>query len=290
MRGALAFLLATWLGLAMPAAALKIGAGSGNTVFVDTRGNADRPIAVWYHRPAAFTPDSPVLFVMHGLGRSGRTYRDAWVSLVEAPGALLIVPEFSQAAYPGNGWYNFGNMFDAKGQANLIERWSYLAIEHLFDAVRQSTGARRPTYLLYGHSAGGQYVHRVVTFVPELRAARVIAANPGWYTLPLADTDFPHGLKGTTVTNPDLARAFARPLILLLGEADTQTDDPDLNVEPATMKQGPHRFARGTHYYALAQTTAAGLGVPFAWTKRTVPGVGHSNAKMAPAAARLLFE
>jgi poly(3-hydroxybutyrate) depolymerase len=290
-RGILAFLLTTWLGLAMPAAAAPdIAPGSGSAVFVDTRGNADRPITIWYHRPAAFTPDSPILFVMHGLQRNGRDYRDAWVPHAEPRGALLVVPEFSREAYPGAAWYNLGNMVGQGGTPNPIERWSYQALEHVFDAIRAATGTRREGYLLYGHSAGGQYVHRVVTFMPTLRIERAVAANPGWYTLPTAESRFPHGLAGSPIGETDLGRAFARPLTLLLGEADTDPNHPSLNRDPETMKQGAHRFARGNAYFAQAGTAAKRLGVPFAWTLRTVPGVDHSNADMAPAAARLLFE
>ena len=289
-RNALAFLLATWVGLAMPAAALDLAPGSGSTVFVDTRGNADRPITIWYHRPQAFTADSPILFVMHGVQRNGRDYRDAWVPHTEPRGALLVVPEFSRVAYPGAAWYNLGNTVGPDGKPNPAERWSYQALEHAFDAIRAATGSRRAGYLLYGHSAGGQYVHRVVTFMPALRIERAVAANPGWYTLPSAESRFPHGLAGSPIGEADLARAFARPLTLLLGEADTDPNDPSLNRDPETMKQGAYRFVRGNNYFSQVEAAAKRLGVPFAWRKATVPNVGHDNALMAPAAARLLFE
>ena len=38
-----------------------------------------------------------------------------------------------------------------------------------------------------------------------------------------------------------------------------------------------------------AVTEAARRNLPFAWRLQTVPGIGHSNAGMAPAAADLLF-
>src|SRR5271155_4121645 len=40
------------------------------------------------------------------------------------------------------------------------------------------------TYYLYGHSAGGQFAHRLVLFMPNARYQRVVAANPGYYTMP----------------------------------------------------------------------------------------------------------
>jgi hypothetical protein len=51
---------------------------------------------------------------------------------------------------------------------------------------------------------------------------------------------------------------------------------------------GPHCFERGQTFFATARKYAEGIGARFAWELETVPGVGHSNRKMAPAAAKLL--
>jgi hypothetical protein len=48
-----------------------IPVGSGQYVFSDALGNADRPITVYTYRPAAWNTSGPVLIVMHGAGRSG---------------------------------------------------------------------------------------------------------------------------------------------------------------------------------------------------------------------------
>ncbi|MBM3571149.1 MAG: alpha/beta hydrolase [Alphaproteobacteria bacterium] len=290
LRVLLPLLTATWLALAGGAKALDLRPGTGAVEFRDSAVHADRPITLWYHHPAAITPDSPILFVLHGVRRNGRDYRDAWIELVERAAVLLIAPEFTQAAYPGSAWYNLGNMMTRDGRANPTEAWSYQAIERIFDAVRDSIGSRRSGYLLFGHSAGGQYVHRLVTFMPRLRIERAVAANPGWYTLPTLASRFPHGLAGSPIGESELARAFARPLTLLLGDADTDPNHPELNREPETMKQGPHRLARGQHFFALAQAEAARLGLALAWRTEIVGGVAHDNTRMALAAARILFE
>jgi pimeloyl-ACP methyl ester carboxylesterase len=49
--------------------------------------------------------------------------------------------------------------------------WALSAIEHLFDAVRQAAGLTTLTYDIIGHSAGGQFVQRLVLFVPGARSA-----------------------------------------------------------------------------------------------------------------------
>ena len=44
------------------------------------------------------------------------------------------------------------------------EQWSWGAVERAFDAARLRFGAERVTYWLYGHSAGGQFVHRLALY------------------------------------------------------------------------------------------------------------------------------
>ena len=57
-----------------------------------------------------------------------------------------------------------------------------------------SPGTRRG-YALYGHSAGGQFVHRYVAFADAPRMESAVAANSGWYTMP-DDGAFPYGWGG----------------------------------------------------------------------------------------------
>jgi hypothetical protein len=86
-----------------------------------------------------------------------------------------------------------------------------------------------------------------------------------------------------------LRAAFARPLVVLLGEADIDPQSSALRHTPEADAQGLFRFARGNYFYARAQTEAAALKVPFCWTLATAPGIAHSNKGMAPFAVRQLF-
>ncbi len=149
-------------------------------------------------------------------------------------------------------------------------------------------------YFIYGHSAGGQFVHRLVLTLPNARYARAVTANSGYYTLPALTGDaaadpFPFSLKNTPVSANDLAKALQRDVIILLGENDTDAQDPDLYHGPEADKQGLFRFARGKFFLATAQAEAKKRSTKLGWRIVTVPGVGHSNEKMAPAAARVLF-
>lgn len=162
-------------------------------------------------------------------------------------------------------------------------------IEPLFDYVRVDTGNRSEGYSLYGHSAGAQFVHRFLLLVPNHRVQRAVIANAGWYTAPELAIGFPYGVRGGPVTDAGLRRALATPLTVLLGEADTDPNDPDLRHTAGADRQGPHRLARGRFFYAAGLNTARALATPFGWSLQTVPGVAHSNGGMRPAAAHLLL-
>lgn len=265
--------------------------GSHEFTFHDARGNADRPITVRYHMPDGYTPDTPIVFVMHGASRTGQRYFEDWEPHAVTHGFLLVVPEFDADNYPGSQWYNLGNVFpdpDAAGAHNPESAWTFTAIEHLFDAVRTASGSTRTTFRIFGHSAGSQFVHRLLMTRPGAPVERAVAANAGWYTLPDDDTAWPYGLGGSGFEVAGLAALLQLPVTVLLGDADTVTTARSLRRTPEAMLQGPHRFTRGHTFHATAQSAAETLGVPFAWALDTVPGAGHSNALMAPRAAAIL--
>lgn len=226
--------------------------------------------------------------VMHGLRRDAEQYRDAWVATAEHAGFLVVVPEFSQAKYPGIAWYNFGGAVDAAGRPQPAEAWSFPALDRAVGAVQRAAGAPEGPFTLYGHSAGAQFVHRYLLLTGAPRCALVVIANAGSYSLPDLDRPFPEGLLGPAVTAAQLRAALAHPVVIALGEADTDPQHPSLPRQPWAMAQGPHRLARGRNFFAAAEAAARQLGGAFGWRLVTVPGVGHSNAGMAEALGPLL--
>ena len=265
-----------------------IPVGPGQFVFNDSRGNADRPITVYTYRPVSWNQSGPILIVMPGAGRSGESPRDTWVPYAEEYSGLVIVPEFSQQYYPGDMWYPLGYTY---GETNWEPKanWTFSAIEHLFDYVREQTGATQETYLLDGHSAGGQFVHRLVTFLPDARYSKAVAANAGVYVMPDYTIPYNLGLKDSPLPKSELATVFSRKLIIMSGGSDPNPNDPSLANFPAAEAQGSTRFERAQRYFATAQLQAAQLGIPLNWEYHVVPGVGHDEAGMAGPSAALLF-
>jgi poly(3-hydroxybutyrate) depolymerase len=266
---------------AQPAAPLARGSGSFVLPFPST--GATREIKVWYHRPDQAGLDAPVVFVMHGAGRNGEGYRKAWIPIAEERRFILLVPEFSRAQFAGD--YNLERMTLPDGTGVPREQWPYTAIEDIFDAVGSANKLSARTYDIYGHSAGAQFVHRLVLLLPDARYHIAVAANAGWYTMPDFGVAYPYGFARTDVTPAQLAKSLGRRLVVLLGDQDTDPNHPQLRRAPEAMAQGDHRYARGHTFFERAQRAAAELNAPFAWALRVAPGVAHRNSRMTPHAA-----
>ena len=143
--------------------------------------------------------------------------------------------------------------------------------------------------VLFGHSAGAQFVHRYMLFASmDKRISQIIIANAGWYTMPDDNIAFPYGIKNTPLNDGDLTADFTKPVTILLGEDDIHADSNVLRHTNQADAQGSYRFERGIAFFNEAMSKAGKLDVPFNWQLITVPGVGHDDAKMAAAAAELI--
>jgi poly(3-hydroxybutyrate) depolymerase len=248
-----------------------------------------KPVPVYVYEPAKLRRDAPVLFVLHGMYRNAEDYLEAWIPEADRHRVLLVAPEFSGSRYRSSRVYQAGNVLDARGRPNERRRWVFAEIERIFDRVRETTGNRSRRYLLYGHSAGAQFVHRMAMLMPEARFAKAVAANAGSYTMADFELGYPFGLRGVPVDPKQLRAALGRPLVVLLGERDDDPKDPHLPDTAAARRQGAHRLARGRAFFRRAERVARELGADFAWRLETVPGVGHDHRRMARAASQILL-
>jgi hypothetical protein len=250
----------------------------------------DRTLILHAARPQAWTPDQPVLFVHHGVARNGRDYRDYWLPHVDATGILVIAIEFPEASFPEYLWYNFGNLHAADGTPNPRQAWTFGIDPRLFDALRSQGITRVPRYGVFGHSAGGQYVHRMLSFGYRDSVAVAVTANAGTYAMPDLEINWPWGLGATGVTSDDLRTLLQFPLTIMAGTEDTKTTGRFFPKGPKSSKQGPTRFARAHTYLQTGQIAAKALGIPLAWQVIDVPGVGHDGRGMSDAAAPFIAD
>jgi poly(3-hydroxybutyrate) depolymerase len=236
-------------------------------------------LPVYVHRPQTAGPKSRIVFVMHGVQRDGDRYRDEWRDLADQHDLIIVVPTFGRDNFPTTESYNLGNIIDERGGRNPESLWSFSAIEPLFDEIVCRVAGSQGGYALYGHSAGGQFVHRYVAFADAPRLEAAVAANSGWYTMP-NDVAFPYGWGGDVAGLVSPAKAFQRPLTILLGTNDTDRNDPNLRKNEHADAQGLTRLARGQAFVEAAREQA-GKSAPFAWHIAYAPGIGHDNGGMA---------
>ena len=124
----------------------------------------------------------------------------------------------------------------------------------------------------------------------ENKAHRILAANSGWYTVPVFDDRFPYGLDGSIATHESLARAFRSSLVVFLGERDDKDETRgDLASSAEIDIQGGGRIERGRYFYAAAVKTAAEIGAELDWEMVIVPDIGHDYRRMIKAAAEYLY-
>ena len=264
---------------------------SGKQVFYfDNGGKLSKPIKVYCYIPKA-NPDSlPIVILMHGAHRNAKSNFNEALDAAAVFNCVLIAPEFSKETYPEGDMYTFGNVYNRKGkQFNPKETWTFELIEPLFDEIVRQLSSTSKGYYIYGHSAGGQFVSRFLMYEPVNRIIKAAAANPGWYTMPSNDIDFPYGLGKSALPVSNLDTMYSKQLFLLLGTADTIRDDEDFYKTAQADAQGLTRFARGQNFFQLSRRKADELKTQFNWTEVFVPNAGHSNSRMCRFALSLFF-
>ncbi|PZW48001.1 hypothetical protein C8P66_1064 [Humitalea rosea] len=266
------------------------GPGRAALPWLDAACDAAWPLTLHTYRPAGYTPDRPVVLVQHGMGRNGNEYRDFWIPAAEKHGLLIVATTFGKDAWPAAEHYNNGLVLDDAGRLRPRDAWAYAIPLRAFAALREAGVTTRPRAHLFGHSAGGQFGHRLMATQPHTALEAVTIGNPGWYTLPVLTQDFPSGMGGIGLGDAEVEALLTFPMTILAGDRDIETSGPSLPAQPAALAQGPHRFARAHHYLAAGQAEAARRGIACNWRLVPVAGIGHDGAAMSRVAAALWFE
>ncbi|MCW8855818.1 MAG: hypothetical protein OQJ95_00535 [Kangiella sp.] len=282
---------------------ITIESGSGSFIIAGGKEHPDKTLEVYYHKPNSFSRDTKVLFVIPGAGRNGWSYRDAWKEASEQFNVLILSPSYSEKFYPEFWSYNLAGMIEEvviNEQRTAIDSykvvqdknaWIYSDFDRIFDVVVSSLSLKAKTYDMFGHSAGGQVLHRFAIFYPTNNADRILASNSGWYTVPDCSQLFPYGLKQSPVINKTLDKSFQQKLTVLLGEKDDQSETRGHLVRNDVIdEQGTYRLARGKYFFQKAKQLAQGRDYDFNWNIKIIPGVGHDYRAMSKAAARYLYE
>jgi poly(3-hydroxybutyrate) depolymerase len=273
--------------VAEAAAATPVPSGRWSFVYEDPKGRPDRPIRVYTFRARKCDSKCPILFLLSGEKRNAYDYLSFWDTTAERNNLILVAPEFSKDRWPKAAAYNLGDVAEQKASR---EKWAYSAIEHIFDEIRDG----QKDYMIFGHSAGAQFVQRMALLRPDNRASVMVAANPGWFLMPewrkdKAPNPYPYSLVESPAGDADLRQALSKKVFLLVGENDNEPDAENLNQSAGAKKQGESRVDRGENFYKAATAAAQELGVKLGWQLIEVPDTAQDANAMSRAAADALF-
>ncbi|MBE0674917.1 MAG: hypothetical protein IH591_09675 [Bacteroidales bacterium] len=245
-------------------------------------------IDVHYYVPPGDPAKMDFQFILHGMDRNAYDYLVPWAAKARKYGLVTIAPEFSEA-YFNTDEYNEGNLISGTGAMNPPAKTTFSLIDRIFEFVLEELDLSSDTYNIYGHSAGGQFVHRFMMFYESPYVDKAVAANPGWYTYPDATINYPYGVNPYITDINSFREVYhGKELTILLGMADTLRTS-SLRTTPEADAQGLNRFERGNNFFNANQQWATGSGHQFRWHVQHVPDVGHDHTLMSPAAADFLY-
>lgn len=245
-------------------------------------------IEVYYYIPRqGKVTEMPIQFVIHGNSRNAFAYRDSWKSIADELGIVVIAPEFDTVQFP-NIFFQSANIIDEKGNVNDEDQYTYQIIDQLFLKIKKDINSNQSTYNIYGHSAGAQFVHRMMMFHNCKYVDKIVAANAGVYTFPNERVDFPYGIMNYTKNKVfDYNKVFQKSFVLMLSLGDTIRDS-SLNKTIEADAEGKNRLERGNSFFYYSDSISQRRNCKFNWTCHYIEG-GHSCASLVPTAAKLLY-
>jgi len=279
-------------------AATPVPSGRWSFVFTDQKGRPDRPIRVFTYRPKQCDTTCPIVIVLHGAKRDAYPYMKDWGSIADERKVIVIGPQFESRLWPKAAAYNAG---DVKEQPDR-EKWAFAAVERIFDEVRDG----QKDYVLFGHGAGAQLVQRMAIYRPDNRARVMVAASPGWYTMPewrkdkVKDKDgkekervvkdpFPYSMIESPAGEAELKAALQKRLVVIVNEKDEAPDDEASEKRGEVVKQGESRVDRAENFIKAATAAAQELGVKLAWELNEAPEKVNDAQSIGDYAAVAVF-
>lgn len=252
---------------------------------------AHRPVEVHYYLPSqGDVKKMPIIFVFEGGDRRYHYLMEGWKKEAEKQQFIVVTPHFGLKEFPLYLYQEIGVTDSCHNQIRPEEELTPVLVDKIFEVIKQRIGSERQGYSIYGHSAGGQFVHRFMLFHESPYVERAIAASPGWLTFPDSTIHYPYGVKNVPyITKERLRRFIEKPVVLHLGLGDTIRES-FLRKTPEAEAQGSNRLIRGRSFYRFLQRMAIENGWKCNWTKVEEPGIGHESVPMGIRGASILMQ
>ena len=251
-------------------------------------------LKIYYHIPENSDTNTEIVFAFHGNGRNAKDYRDAMILKSNQYNFIIIAPEFSYSNFPGGDKYNLANVYvdgdnPTPSTLNDEDEWTFSVVEPLFDYFKNLQNNSSLKYHIFGHSAGGQFVHRFLMFKTNTRTDKVIISAPGWYTCTDYSATFPYGFSNSILENISLENLFDNNLTLLIGDLDNDPNASALRHNEYADAQGLNRFDRANYFFNKANEIAVDSNIIFQWSLVINQGADHSFTTASDKAADLIF-
>lgn len=273
---------------AKPAGIVLKPLADGTGSFYFPIGGNKKPLEVFIYQPAGTDATTPVIMAMTGIDRNASAFRNDWIKVADQYHFRIVVPRFTDQDFPGLYGYPLGNIQDPKTHRRLPKsQWAFTLVNDIFTAMHQQGITTQSQYYLFGSSAGCQFVHRMLTLLPQPQVKAAICAAAGWWTLPDTDQRWPYGLRASPVRvdQTQLAAYFAKPILIAVGNSDDDPENRSLTHSKGAMAQGTNRLERAENFFTTSQQQAEQNYMPFNWHFVALPDIGHSDSKMAIYAA-----
>lgn len=279
-----------WSLLAFSVSARIVGPMEGVFTYADYAPYADKPIDVHYFIPSdGDAALMPILFVMQGADRGWTYLMKTWKQDAQKYRFIVVIPVFTKELFPVEEYQEMG-VYSGEGTLNAPERTAAILIDKMFERFRDEIGGRQEHYSFYGHSAGGQFIHRALLLHDSPYVERSVVGSPGWYTFPdNREMRYPYGVTDLPYINEDDLRRF------VTSDAWVQVSDGDtlresfLRKTPEAELQGRNREERGKSFYASICKAAEELGVENGWKFVEEHNVAHHSSGMGKRAVKYLF-
>lgn len=225
-----------------------------------------------------------LLMVFHGSGRDASGMRDSAIQIANEKGYAVVAPLFDEHRYDSKS-YQQGGLLDNGRLVPDRHDWTVARAKDFAEwgATQAGLNANDPT-ILFGHSAGAQFVSRVAAYGNDSNFNGMIIANPSTHVWPSLSEKATYGFGGGYFSQAEaealLKDYLADPVTIYLGLEDNDPHDADLAKGSTAMRQGDDRLERGLNAYNAAKQMAASKGWEFNWELVTAEGVGHSFGGM----------
>lgn len=242
-------------------------------------------VRTYMYVPKTLSSKTRIVMVMHGLNRNADVYILSWERWAGNNDYIVIAPNFDGKNWNGSRRYNLGNIFTSKKLLKRRAKWSFQVVADIHKETKKGFGLEKEYFDLFGHSAGGQFVHRFMFLMVDTPVRVALAANSGWYTLPDLDVKYPYGYKHKkfSFTKNDLMNYSERNVFILRGTRDTRRTTSLRQTEEADA-QGSNRYKRAGFMYKKILE----INPKTKWRLFDAPQIGHSQKGMAAAAQVIL--